>query len=324
MWGSVDRILRFVYCAAVPMFIVAFSIVAPVGGIIVGAALATMIALIGADRWRAWTSRVPLFGRVVGGMARLGEFYRDRKPRPLLYYVLFPVLLPYVLWNKHARAEYRVYRRLNAIAIVILLVGGALDYLRNWRPDLPFNKFVGASFANLILQILITTALIMPLVTTILMFHQERRRKTLVAMIVIGALLGGTMVTWALRTRKIPVATETRLRLRAEYAPERARAALTAAVRAGLAALPPDARPGYQAGAPLGAVHAGLRALWKPDEAQAFNFGYDPRSGVGVVFRRIRNHAPIWLAMDRAGRVIDQREQLPPAARHALERGEEP
>ena len=314
MWVSIDRALRFLYCAAVPMFIVAFAVVAPVGGVIFGAVLAAAVALIGPDRWRAWTARVPLAGRVVGNMARLGEFYRETPPRPLVYYVVFPLLF----FSKRARTEYRLYRRLNVVALLILVAGNAYDFVAHWRPELTFKQFAGVALGNLILQALITTALIMPLVTTLVVYKQERHRKALIALAVIGVVTTALMVLFAVRTEKIPGPTEKRMILRAEAAPERARAALEAALHDGIAALAPDARAGYQRGAPLDKVHAALRALWKRDEANAFHFGWDAKTRTGVVFRRFRKHAPLWLAQDANGRLIDNLDRLPPSAQTAL------
>lgn len=322
MWVSIDRALRFLYCAAVPMFVVAFAVVAPVGGVIVGAVLAIAVALVGPDRWRAWTARVPLAGRIVGNMARLGEFYRETPPRPLVYYVVFPLLLPYVVFSVRARTEYRLYRRLNVVALLILVAGNAYDFFAHWRPELTFKQFGGIALGNLLLQVLITTALIMPLVTTLVVYKHERHRKALIALGVIGILTSAFMVLFALHTDKIPGPTEKRMIMRAEAAPERAHAALAAALHDGITALPPDARDGYQHGAPLDKAHAALRALWKRDEANAFHLGWDARTRTGIVFRRFRNHAPLWLAQDASGRVIDKLEQLPPAAQTAL-RGQE-
>lgn len=318
MWISIDRVLRFLYCAAVPMFVVAFAVIAPVGGVIVGAVLAIAVALVGPERWRAWTARVPLVGRIVGNMARLGEFYRETPPRPLVYYVVFPLLLPYVVFSKRARTEYRLYRRLNVVALLILVAGNAYDFFAHWRPELAFGQFARIALATLILQVLITTALIMPLVTTLVVYKHERHRKALVALAVIGVLTTAFMVAFSLARDKIPGPTESRMILRAEAAPERAHAALAAALHDGIAALPAGARDGFQAGAPLDQVHAALRALWKRDEANAFHFGWDARTRTGVVFRRFRKHAPLWLAQDASGRVIDKLEQLPPAVQTTL------
>src|SRR5262245_22055643 len=200
VWASLDRVLRFIYCAAVPMFIVAFAVVAPVGGVIFGAVLAIAVALGGPERWRAWTARVPLVGRIFGNMARLGEFYRETQPRPLVYYVVFPLLLPYVVFSARARAEYRLYRRLNVVALLILVAGNAYDFFAHWRPELTFHQFGGVALGNLILQSLITTALIMPLVTTLVVYKHERHNKALIALGAIGILTTAGMVLFALRT----------------------------------------------------------------------------------------------------------------------------
>lgn len=59
-----------------PAVLVIAAAIIPITGPLVGIGLATVIALAGADRWRARTERIWLIGR------------------PLLYYIVYPALLP--------------------------------------------------------------------------------------------------------------------------------------------------------------------------------------------------------------------------------------
>src|SRR5262245_5086661 len=132
MLGRIDLALRFVYVAFVPFVPGLAASRVPSGGVVGGTAVGTAVALIGRRRWHAHVDRLPLVGRVLGGFGRLGEYYAEHPPRPLLYYVLYPALFPYWLFVKHARAELVLYRRLSLITMLILAITGIVDYFRKW------------------------------------------------------------------------------------------------------------------------------------------------------------------------------------------------
>jgi hypothetical protein len=316
---AIDLALRLAYCALVPMILAVLYPRVPIGGLIIGATLATAIALAGTERWRAATARVPVVGGVLGNMARLGDYYAEHPPRPLLYYVLYPLLAPYWLVVARARREFLLYRKLNAVVLVILVGHGAYEYLTKWRPELGLGPFLTAGAVNLIVQLIAIMAMVMPLVTTVIVYHRGGRRKLLAALAVLGALSAVAGVATVAKRHVVPTSTDLRLRLRAHVAPERAAVALTLAIRSARAALPADAAAGDVDGAPLDRARDELEALWKPDEARAFRLWWSgPVDRVLVLYYKERRRVPALVAIDAGGRLHWRETELPAAAQALL------
>src|SRR5438552_4091833 len=98
MWRTIDLVLRFAYVAAVPFLLPIINLIMPITGLLIGTGIATAIALVGSEVWRARVERIKYLGRALGGMGRLGEFYARFPPKPLVYYILYPLLLPVILF----------------------------------------------------------------------------------------------------------------------------------------------------------------------------------------------------------------------------------
>ncbi len=287
MWRTVDLVLRFIYLVAAPALLTLLASVFPLTGTLVGAGIATVVALIGGDRWHAAVDRVPVLGRVLGGMARLGEFYREHPPKPLVYYIFYPVLLPVILAMKVPRREFTLYRKVNAIALVVIVAGGALDYYRHWQPELGFGLFLGSMFTGFILQLLVMFALVMPIVTTLIMLRLRGQTRTLYGLLAI-ILACGALGAWASHHRKdaVPFSTWTRLEYRTVTAfrdqarceartrergacikDNRALAALIEGLDAAEVSL--LSHPSDQEAA-LAAARSRIGMYYKPDETRAF------------------------------------------------------
>lgn len=311
---ALDVVLRFAYCTMVPIVIGGFATVVPVGGIVVSAVLAIAIALAGTDRWRATMARVPLVGRGLGNMARLGDYYVEHPVRPVLYYIFYPLLFPYWLVSRRARGEFLLYRRINVLALAVLIVAGITDYLSNWRPELGVGAFLSAAIATFVLQSVLTMSAVMPLVTTVITFHHERRRGLLIALACSAGFIAFASVAFVATDPHLPQSTEFRLRGRGRVAPARAEAALDHAARAAHAALPPGAPPGHAAAAVEDAARAALEDLWKPDETRGFEVWTGEPGHVVVVLARFRHEPAIWIATDARGARLPL-DALPPWAR---------
>ena len=128
----------------------------------------------------------------------------------------------------------------------------------------------------------------------------------------------------------VSFATRARVRLRAKARPEQARAAETRALTEGWKALPKEKgdvdTDGKVEGAPLDAVHDALGTFYKNDEAHAFDAWYTKKgaSALIVVYFEARGTGdPIWLAIERARKVITDPARLPRGAflamKHATE-----
>ena len=315
---ALDVILRFVYCAFVPIVIGGFALVVPVGGIVVGAALGTAVALAGTERWRAATSRIPLIGGGLARMARLGDYYREHPPRMVLYYIFYPLLFPYGLVAKRARGEFLLYRRINGLALLVLIVFGITDYLDHWRPELGMKDFVASGVATFFLQTILTMSAVMPLVTTVIAFHHDGRRRLLIALAITGGLVALGAAGMVVKDTRVLQSTEFRLRKRAAAVPVRRDAALDHAVRAARSELSDRVKPGSVEGAPLDAARTALEDLWKPDETRAFRVWWSgPPMRVVVVFATLHQHDPIWIATGVDAR-IETIDRLPREAQAAL------
>lgn len=319
MWRAVDYVLRFLYLFLAPLMLVGISQVMPIMGIMIGAGLATVVAVFGSDRWQDSVKRIRLLerfeivGRVVGGMGRLGDYYREHPPKPLVYYIAYPLLFPYWIFNRVARREFLLYRRLNAITLVIVIITGVLDYVRNWRP-IPFNYFFGVAIGTFIFQLLATFALVMPIVTTILLYHQRKLKKTLWAALACIVLTGGLGLYVVRSSTSLSVGVQTRLRARTGYFHHEAVDALAHGLDAALASFK---RAPTDGAAALAAAQEAIQTLYHPDEAAAFHLYAD--HGVIMLFVRFKNEPPIWLAGDSVHhRAIGDPKVLPPDAQLAL------
>jgi hypothetical protein len=332
---AVDLVMRFIYVLVAPLMLAPLAAIFPIKATLIGAGLATAIALFGSERWTQTVGRIPVLGRVLGGMGRLGAFYREHPPKPLVYYILYPLLLPVILFRRVPRREFLLYRKLNAIALVVVIGGGALDYVRNWRPELTFKQFLAGMIATLILQLLATFALVMPIVTTLVMFANEGRRKLLWSLVALAALTGfaGVKLAHSLHGA-MQISTWQRLRARTNEG-----LALVRACEAdgrepkdclktdpGLIALARALDKGWEAyvftqhnaDAALGLSRDELAAFYKPDEVDAFEnyFG----EGVEVLYVHGFGKAqPLWLARDKK-HLITLGTQLPAGAVAAMTR----
>jgi hypothetical protein len=313
MWGRIDLVLRFVYVLGAPMFLVSFAAIVPLGAPIASAVIATAIALGGTDRWRARTARIPLVGRFLGDMAKLGEYYKERAPRPLLYYVFYPFLFPYWLWKRDARRELLLYRKLGAIALLAVPAFAAIEYLTKWRP-IPFGVFATQMIAVIILQLLVTMALVMPIVTTVVLFHARKRRKTLIVLLAASIALAGAFAFKLAKDERPNPYVVARMRYRAQTDVQRAIVVMSRALDAGATKL--------DAGASLGDAKSAMRdvleSYWGEDEARVFALYRANDGSSTILYVNPRGERTIWLGRTRNAQYFFDAKLLPPDARAKL------
>ena len=307
MWGRIDLALRFIYVALMPFLFGALSSLIPVGGIIGGATLATAVALFGTRRWRDEVEDLPVIGRLLAGFSRLGEYYAERTPKPLLYYIVYPVIFPYWLVAKQARREFLLYRGINVLTMLVIAVVGFVDYFRTWKP-LPFSAFFGTAIGSFFIQLVLTFAIVMPIVTTIVILHARRAKRWLVVLLVLGGLTGVAGVAARKNMKALPFDVAQRIKARSKHAPEPAAAALLAAIQAAAAAMPDQELALYRA-------RGALDNFYREDEASAFKLWTG--DGVVLLYARLADGNYVWLAHD-AGHVIDDPVNLPSAARDVM------
>jgi hypothetical protein len=277
--------------------------------------------MFGSDRWHARVDKIPVLGRVLGGMGRLGDFYRDHPPKPLVYYIFYPLLLPVILFLRVPRREFFLYRKLNAIALVVIVAGGTWDYFRHWRPELTLHQFAGATLGMFILQLLSTFAFVMPIVTTLLGYQARGLKKTLLVLVLLATAMSGFALFIVHKQHAIQIGTWMRIDERTKEGFKelhecqaagldartcvKNNAAIVALVRGmfDACAAKPDAA--------LDAARARLEGFYKEDEAKAFRFFKG--DGACVLFVRFGSKKPIWVAADAKG-LFDDPRRLPPSA----------
>lgn len=307
MGRRVDDVLRFIYVLLAPAMMVALGYVVPIGGIVISTGIATAIALAGSDGYVRRVQGITLIGKPLAKLGRLGEYYREHPPKPLLYYVFYPLLFPYWLWKREARKELLAYKRVGALAVIITVVTGFYDYYRNWDP-MPAKLFLKAAFANSVLGLLITMIFVMPIVTTLIGYQARRHLKSIAALIILGVTLGGTMSLAMRQVETVPFQTQARLKARIKWRPDPARAVMRAALDR---AIGQRERPEA-----LRVAREELATYFRPDEVRAFRL----LGGEGVVMlvAKTKNHEYAWTAKTKSGWVTTAAE-LPAAARDALE-----
>ncbi len=332
MWRTIDLVLRFIYVAAVPAMLPLVNGIMPIAGLLVGTGIATIVALIGHEVWRARVERIKYAGRVLGGFGRLGEFYARFPPKPLVYYIVYPVLLPVILFMRIPRTEFFLYRRVNAIAGIVIVGTGTWDYFEHWRPELTFAQFAGATLGVFILQLFVTFMFVMPIVTTLVELRQ-RRRIRLIWILSILMVASAAYGTFAVRhQRTMSIMTWMRLEERTKYArdaliecvknreattrecllKDRELRAMAEALEAAADAL--DRAPN-DADRALAVAREKLGAYYKPDEADAFRLMRD--GDLYIVYARYARKPAIWVGEQKGKWIIHARD-LPAALRKRL------
>jgi hypothetical protein len=333
MWRTIDLVLRFGYVAIVPFLLPVIHLIMPITGLLIGTGIATVIAIIGSEVWRARVERLRYVGRVLGGFGRLGDFYARHPPKPLFYYIFYPVLLPVILVRRIPRTEFFLYRKLNALAMVIIAGTGAYDYFEHWRPELSLTQFAGAAIGVFILQMFVTFMFIMPIVTTLVELRQRRHTRVLSVLVLLMIATGGFGVYRARKVRQMSILTWMRLEERTKFAraelrqcekdhPDQVRDCVfknpqTQALAQGLeAVLKSEQDDPRDDDAALEAAHEKISEYYKPDEAAAFRLVAADK--VLVVYAKHPGKKAIWLGLTK-GKFIIKPEELPARLRKLLE-----
>jgi hypothetical protein len=327
MWAAIDLTLRFVYVALVPFLLPFINLLMPITGLLIGTGIATAVALIGSDVWLARVERIPFAGKLLAGLARLGAFYREHPPKPLVYYIFYPILLPVIVLFRVPRREFLLYRKLNAVTIVVVVATGAWDYVRHWRPELTFAQFAGATFVMFVFQMVVTFMFVMPIVTTLIAFRLRARTTTLSVLVVCMVATGAWGAYDAHRSHAMSIMTWTRLEERTKYARVRMimcemahpdgieRCIVRDPELRAMADALKAAHGAKSVDDALDLAHDKLASFYKPDEAAAFRIV--ELRGQLVLFAQ-RGHKPaIWLGYYK-NRFLIHPDQLTPELQRKL------
>lgn len=324
--SAVDFAVRLAFFAVAPFGIVGAAAFFPVIGALVSVGLALAVFLVGeAARERARGSR--LVSALLARELALEAYYRARRPRPFLYYVLYPLLFPYWLVNREARREFVLWKRFTIGSFVVLLASASQQYLTSWSPDLSFRDYLPVLGVSVGVEWFLVLALLMPIATTVVGFHATMRRGRLIALLLVGLTSTGLAVARLARRRDpiVSYATRERVQLRTSKDRGSAREAQLAGLQAAWAnwrALRGSIEgDGKVEGLPLDAARAALGRYYKPDEAFAFDLWASPRKSPRVLvlyFEARRRRDPIWVALSRDGGEITDADKLPKGAFAAM------
>jgi hypothetical protein len=315
-----DFALRLVFFAVLPFAATLAAAAFPMTSVLVNVVLALAVfAFAEAIRSRAERSRLVRF--LVRRQLAFEAHYREHPPGPFIYYVFSPLLFPYWLFQAEARREVLLYRDLTGGGLVVLLVGGAVDYSRNWRPHLTLESFLLVWVVLFVVQTLLTLVFVAPIATTVVKLHLERRFVALWVLLAVGAASAGFAVI-GLERRKAPVVswvTTERVTLRSAADPKAARAIQLEALRAVLAhpaelAASTDKR-GWVEDDALERANEVLEKLYRPDEAYAFTLHALPPEAPQVLLLQCHlgwGRPSLWRAIRKNGEEITSKDDLPP------------
>lgn len=316
-----DFLARLAFFAGAPFAIVLAAELFPVRGALIDVGLALLVFLLG-EAARRGAARFRPLGFLLREALAFENYYRERQPRRFAYYVAYPLLFPYWLYNREARREFWMFRGYTLTSFAILLGSLAWQYHSAWRPQLGFRDFLPAVLVSLGVETLLVLSLLMPIATTVVWYHGSFRRRRLLIILLVGALSTGYALSRVLRHRDpiVSYLTRQRVRLRTAAARRSAHRALQNAVEVAWRDLVKTKAlvqgDGKVEGKALADARAALESFYKHDEAFAFDLWASPRSRprVLVLYAQSRRRQPsIWVALKDGGEVRKP-DQLPKGA----------
>src|SRR5688500_5383445 len=156
---TADFVLRVTFFALAPWLLLFFSLLVPVGAILVNLALSLVVFFV-AEAYRSHIRRGSVVHKLLRRHLALSDYYRRRPPRPFVYYLLYPLLAPYWLIARDARIEFRLFRRFLFANAALLVVFRLVEYQRFWSPEIGWKPFLQASALILLFQLAFIVAVI--------------------------------------------------------------------------------------------------------------------------------------------------------------------
>jgi hypothetical protein len=311
---------RLAFFALAPFAIVLAAELFPVRGALIDVGLALAVFILG-ETPRRIASRFRPVSLLLREALAFESYYREKTPRGFAYYVAYPLLFPYWLWNREAREEFLMFRGYTLASFLILLGSLAWQFYRYWLPQLGFGAFLPAVLLSLAVETLLVLSLLMPIATTVVWYHSSLRRKRLLAMLLVAALSTTFALVRVLNHRDpiVSYLTRERVRLRTAAARKAAHRALENAVEVAwrdLVKVRGVEGDGKVEGQALNDARAALEVFYKHDEAFAFDLWASPRSRPRVLVlyaQSRRRRPPIWVALKDGGE-LQNPDDLPKGA----------
>jgi hypothetical protein len=205
----------------------------------------------------------------------------------------------------------------------------ALQYVRAFPPELSFAEFAPIAAKTFLAETIVVLMFLMPIVTSVVHYHQARAFRRLSVILLAGALSSGVALARLEKSRDpiVSLATRERVRLRTAAAKVRAYDALARALGSAWKALPTAKNDidvdGKVEGVPLEAARAELLRVYKNDETYAFDLWKTQKGKeqtLVIYFEARGKNPPIWLAMDHPGSTFGVAKRLPRGALLAMKK----
>jgi hypothetical protein len=324
-----DFLLRLLFFLTVPFIATFVATRFPMTGVLINIAL-TLVVFAFAELARERAERSRLLKRALQRRFAFEAYYRENAPRPFLFYVFYPLLLPYVLSRPAARRELWLYRGFTGGGVAVLLAAAVFDFYRHWQPELGLGPFVVVWLMLFAIQTLAMFTFLLPVSTTVVKLHSERRLTELWVLLGAAAISIAAAVTTLVQRRGHIVSwvTTHRVGLRSAAVPAAARAAQIQALRAvwasGAELRESTDDGGWVEGDALDRAEDELEVFYKPDEAYAFSLHALPAAAPEVLVIQChlgQGKPPIWRALKRSGQEITSAADLPKGVLGLVRRG---
>jgi len=315
--------LRLVFFAAVPFGIVVLASLVPMTAAIVNIVLALAAFFFG-EVLRKHAQRRGWLGKVLRRQLAFEEYYRERPPKPFVYYVFYPLLFPYWLTVGEARREFWLFKGYTIVTFVVAVVAGAYRYFAVYQPEIGLDVFLVSFGIGLGIEALAVITFLMPIATSVVALHKKGQHVRLVVLLAVGLVsAAGAVTVMAMRHRTYPsLETRQRVSTRTFARLKQAEAAGDDALRAAWKARRMSAyereSDGTMDGVPLIVAREHLERFYRPDEAAAFELwttAKGDKAPMMVLYSEgPRKGKPVFRAMRADGTVVTRAKELPKAA----------
>jgi hypothetical protein len=330
--GVLDFVVRFAFFALMPATLFFLSKQFPVTGAVINLAVVlTVFFLAALIRGRA--EKRPWVARILRRQLAYEAYYREHPPKPFLYYVFFPLLLPYWLVKREARREVALYWRYGVLTFVILGATAIWEYFKLWRPELGLEHFGRMLAVMFAIEFLLVLVILMPIMTTVVDCHLRKRRVRLFAYLAVAVVMIWAMAGVLAKRRHevVSFSTTTRMFLRSHVDPYRCVTVRAEALKQAILRMMKNegtlVKEGDRAveilGPPVDAARAELLKFYKRDETLCFHLValWTPEKGRMLIL--FGDASPIkrpsvWIGLNQKGQFFTTEVSLPPEARELM------
>ena len=319
----VEYLMRLAFFAAVPFGIVILASLVPMTAALVNIVLA-LGAFFSGEVLRKHAQKRGWLGKMLRRQLAFEEYYRERPPKPFLYYLVYPLLFPYWLIVREARREFWLFKGYTIVTFVVAIIAGVYRYFVVYQPEIDFQTFLISFGFGLAIEALAVITFLMPIATTVVALHQKAQHGRLVLLLAVGLLSAvGAIAILAQRHRTFP-SLETRQRVstrtfaRLKVANAVGDDALRAAWKQRRKHSYERETDGTVDGPPLDVAREKLEAFYRPDEAAAFELWTTARGDkipMMILFAEgPRRGKPVFRAMRGDGTVVTKAKDIPKPA----------